>query len=287
MSNTAAHLVDRVLPDVPVRPWTSQLPFELRALAAFKADVLGALGRIFVAAIFARYRKRARGVECGAVTFVQRFGGSLNLNVHFHVVVLDGVFTREANQRASFRAASPPTVAELEAIVVRVRVRDRSLAWLRRRGLLDERPAEERSNETPEPEALEACAAIAMQRGTHATLSSEEDHAAKDVDAPREKAALAFERDGFNLHAGVRIEAGDDVGRERLCRYGARPPLSLERLRRLPGGRFAYRVKYARRGRAKHRVMTSMELLARLAALIPPPRYPLVRYSGVLAPRSA
>jgi hypothetical protein len=51
--------------------------------------------------------------------------------------------------------------------------------------------------------------------------------------------------------------AGDDVGRERLCRYGARPALSLERLRRLPAGRFAYRVKYARRGRAKHRVMTS------------------------------
>ncbi len=57
----------------------------------------------------------------------------------------------------------------------------------------------------------------------------------------REKAVLAFEREGFNLHAGVRIEAGDDVGRERSCRYGARPPLSLERLRRLPGGRFAYR----------------------------------------------
>jgi hypothetical protein len=128
-----------------------------------------------------------------------------------------------------------------------------------------------------------------MQRGTHATLPlpREEVGAEQDVDAPRAKAALAFERDGFNLHAGVRIEAGDDVGRERLCRYGARPPLSLERLRRLPGGRFAYRVKYARRGRAKHRVMTSMELLARLAALIPPPRYPLVRYSGVLAPRSA
>jgi hypothetical protein len=197
------------------------------------------------------------------------------------------VFTRDADQRASFRAASPPAIAELEAIVVRVR--DRALAWLRRRGLLDERPAEERSNEAPEPAALEACAAIAMQRGTHATLPlpSEEGGAEQDVEAPRAQPALAFERDGFNLHAGVRIEAGDDVGRERLCRYGARPPLSLERLRRLPGGRFAYRVKYARRGRAKHRVMTSMELLARLAALIPPPRYPLVRYSGVLAPRSA
>ena len=33
--------------------------------------------------------------------------------------------------------------------------------------------------------------------------------------------------------------------------------------------------------------MTSIELLARLAALLPPPRYPLTRYHGVLAPRSA
>ena len=33
--------------------------------------------------------------------------------------------------------------------------------------------------------------------------------------------------------------------------------------------------------------MTPLELLARLAALVPPPRYPLVRYHGVLAPRSS
>ena len=30
--------------------------------------------------------------QCGAVTFVQRFGGALNLNVHFHTLVLDGVY---------------------------------------------------------------------------------------------------------------------------------------------------------------------------------------------------
>ena len=46
-------------------------------------------------------------------------------------------------------------------------------------------------------------------------------------------------------------------------------------------------LKYASRGRAKHRVMTSIELLARPSALLPPPRYPLTRYHGVLAPRSA
>ena len=52
MANTAAHLVDRVLPDVPVRQYVLSLPFELRALAAFKPEVLRAmasLGRWLVA----------------------------------------------------------------------------------------------------------------------------------------------------------------------------------------------------------------------------------------------
>ena len=58
--------------------------------------------------------------------------------------------------------------------------------------------------------------------------AQDEDHC--DTDERTDKLAIAIERDGFNVHAGVRIEAGDDLGRERLARYGARPPLSLERL---------------------------------------------------------
>jgi hypothetical protein len=57
----------------------------------------------------------------------------------------------------------------------------------------------------------------------------------------------------------------------------------LERLERLPDGRYAYRTKYTRNGRT-HRVMSGTELLARIAALVPPPRYPLVRYHGCFAP---
>jgi hypothetical protein len=62
---------------------------------------------------------------------------------------------------------------------------------------------------------------------------------------------------------------------------------ALDRLRRLPGGRIGYRIKKLRDGRAKQRVMTPLEFLARLAAIVPPPRYPLLRYHGVLGPRSA
>ena len=123
------------------------------ALAAFKPEVLRAMARLFVESIFGLYRTRARrdGLrdgECGAVTFVQRFGGSLNLNVHMHVVVLDGVYVRDADHGVVFHTATPPTLVELEAIVRRVR--ERALLWLRRRGLLNERPLEERSNEAPE-----------------------------------------------------------------------------------------------------------------------------------------
>jgi hypothetical protein len=291
MANVAAHLVDRVLPDVPVRQYVLTLPYELRRLAAFKADVLTALARIFVEAVFAGYRSRARcnGVDnpqCGSVNFVQRFG-SLNLHVHFHLLALDGVFARDALGRLVFQPAEAPTTADLDAIVARTA--PRVMAWLRKRGYVDDSPLEARSNEAPAQTALDACAAVAMGRGNVATLprDSAQDNG-HGVEERPDKPALAVERDGFNVHAGVRIEAGDDLGRERLARYGARPPLSLERLRRLPGGRVAYRLKYVDRGRrGKHRVMTGIEFIARLAAIIAPPRYPLVRFAGVLAPRSA
>jgi hypothetical protein len=291
MASVAAFLVDRVLPDVPLRQYVLSLPYELRRLAAFKADVLTALARIFVDAVFASYRARAKrtGIDdarCGSVLAVQRFG-SLNLNVHFHVLVLDGVFTRDEQLRVVFHPAPAPTLPDLNGIVERTR--RRTTKWLGQHGYLDETPLEERSNEPPAQTALDACAAIAMRRGDVATLQRADAPDAADEDHERQpdKTEVAVEQEGFNLHAGVRIEAGDDMGRERLCRYAARPPLSLGRLRRLPGGRIAYRLKYVSRGRGKHRIMSGVEFMARLAAIIAPPRYPLLRYAGVLAPRSA
>jgi hypothetical protein len=86
MCNSAAQIVDRVLPAVPVRQWVLSLPFELRRLAAFRADVATALGRLFIDAI-ALEQKRATGIAASqpaAINHLQRFGGSLNLNLHFH-----------------------------------------------------------------------------------------------------------------------------------------------------------------------------------------------------------
>jgi len=273
MANTAAHLVDRVLPNVPVRQWVLSLPYELRRLAAFDARALSAIGRIFVDTVFAHYRSAFDDARCGAVTFVQRFGGSLNLNVHFHVVVLDGVFMRRG-EAVSFHEAAAPTTMDLDGIVRETSAR--IVRWLERHGHLEPR-------DEMEPDALAACAAAAMQRGLFAELPQRDDD--KPHDIPPSHAAA--EHMGFNLHAGVRMAASDDIGRERLCRYGARPALAVGRFRQLRDGKIAYRTKYARKGRAQHRIMTPLELLARISALIPPPRYPLVRYHGVLAPSSS
>ena len=93
MADTAALLVDRVLPHVPVRQWVLSLPIVLRYRLAFDTTLVRDVLQIFVRTVFASLRRRARrqrgsrNGKCGAVTFVQRFGGALNLNVHLHTLV--------------------------------------------------------------------------------------------------------------------------------------------------------------------------------------------------------
>src|SRR4029079_5130997 len=93
MCDAAANITDRILPSAPVRQWVLSLPFELRGVAATKPDVLTTLGRIFAEEI-GRVTKRLANIEdaeMGAVSFPQRFGGSLILHIHFHTLAVDGV----------------------------------------------------------------------------------------------------------------------------------------------------------------------------------------------------
>ena len=99
---------------------------------------------------------------------------------------------------------------------------------------------------------------------------------------------------GFSIDASVRIEGDDRAGVERLLRYCARPPFALERLH-APGGiaslssnesRLVYRLPKPTPDGSTELRLTPLELLERLAPLIPPPRMHRHRYHGVLAPNA-
>ncbi|HSC07235.1 MAG TPA: transposase [Steroidobacteraceae bacterium] len=61
---------------------------------------------------------RASGAT-GAVTLIQRFGSTLNLNIHFHMLVLDGAYL-VGTEPPVFRRVAPPREAELQALVERL-----------------------------------------------------------------------------------------------------------------------------------------------------------------------
>ena len=287
MCNGAATLVGRILRNVPVRQWIMSLPLELRALAAKRSDVLAEMERIFaeeIARVTTRLASIA-GARTGSVGFPQRFGSSLNVHVHFHTLAIDGVFEKTA-MGVRFHDAPPPSKDDVSEVARRVR--ERALPWLRRRGYLDERAAEERSNETIEPSALDACTQLAFAGGAYLARPFEHKDS-PDAAFERRERRFCAACDRFDVHCAVRI-AADDGGRrsarERLVRYCSRPAFALDRIELLPDGRIAYLLKTPRRGRT-HRVMSPMEFMARLAALIPPPKIPLVRYHGGFAPRSS
>jgi len=93
--------------------------------------------------------------------------------------------------------------------------------------------------------------------------------------------------EGFSIHAGVCVPARDRLRLEHLLRYAARPPVSKERLSVLPDGRLLYRLKRRWSDGTTHVIYEPMELMERLAAPVPPPRFNVTRYYGVLAPSAA
>ncbi|MCA1828591.1 MAG: transposase [Myxococcales bacterium] len=97
---------------------------------------------------------------------------------------------------------------------------------------------------------------------------------------------LAAYHQGFSLHAGVHLHANDRQGLAHLCGYGARPPLTQERLSALPDRKLLYRMKRRLGDGREVLILEPRELLRRLATLVPPPRAHLVRYHGVFGPAS-
>ena len=91
---------------------------------------------------------------------------------------------------------------------------------------------------------------------------------------------------GFSLHAGVAARADERKKLERLCRCISRPAVSEKRLSLTPSGNVRYQLKTPYRDGTTQVIFEPLDLIARLAALVPKPRVNLTRSHGVFAPNS-
>jgi hypothetical protein len=295
MSQTAAQLVDHVIPHVPVRQWVLSLPIPLRLLLAAQPELITPVLGV-VLRVLERHLRDAAGLvggegQGGAVTLVQRFGSAANLNVHLHCLVLDGVYRSDAGGGAEFIEAAARTDEELHELLHTVIAR--LMKMLTRRGVLVEDTGQSWLAE-PDAEGEEARTLRPLQAAAITYRIAFGPRAGQKVltlrgAMPREVPArqpLCADIDGFSLHAAVRIEAHEPKRLERLCRYITRPALSDERIQVNAAGQVELELKTPWRDGTTHLLMSPLEFMQRLAALVPRPRLHLIRYHGVLAPNA-
>ena len=295
MSDTAAHLVDRVFPEVPIRQWVISFPFALRYRLAYDARLLRDVLHIFIQAVFSWQRRRARDccgirkAKCGAVTFVQRFGGSINLNIHLHSLVIDGVYFEDEQKRIRFRRLPKPSDSEIARLMECIA--RRIIRLLERRGLGPQADPGEADPLLRDQPLLAELYSASVQ-GRIATGPSAGNRVAtigfqaEPDNGGSERKSGCANVSGFSLHANVCIPAKARRQLESLCRYVARPAVATERLSLLLDGRVSYCLRHKWRDGTTHVLFEPLELMEKLAALVPPPRFNLVRYSGIFAPAS-
>ena len=145
MAEVAAHLVDHVLPVVPIRQWVLSLPYSLRTMLGYDPELLGVVLRVFMRAVSGWIRDKVRekvglidgrDVHFGAVTFIQRFGDALDLNPHFHSLVLDGAYVVRHGRFEGFVQIAAPSDEDVAGIAVQVA--KRVVRMLRRRGKVED-----------------------------------------------------------------------------------------------------------------------------------------------------
>ena len=290
MAESAIHLVDEVLPVKPIRQWVLSFPIQIRLLLAIRPKIMTKVLNIATQVISTHLCKKAgfkkSQAKTGTVTLIQRFGGSINLNIHFHQLFLDGVYELDKENRpAEFHITKAPTPTELTEVLNKII--QRTVKLLEKHGLIAKDEEDHLQFELEEDDSLarlQAGAAtyrftLGPNKGKKAlTLktSPDEDHQSKQ--------GLVAKNSGFSLHAGVFIAGSERDKIEKLCRYIARPAVALERLSLGSTGQVIYTLKKPYDDGTTAISMSPLELMERLAALVPRPRIHLTRFSGVFAP---
>jgi len=141
MNETAIHLTDNMIPRVPVRQFVVTFPLPLRFWLAANPGLQSKVLEITIRAIKGQYSKRLKNkygkkdLKTGAITLIQRSGSALNLNIHFHVLFIDGGFDISERGRVFYRASDPDDEDIKELLK---KISGRVIRYLRKKGYLTE-----------------------------------------------------------------------------------------------------------------------------------------------------
>ncbi|MBK7827245.1 transposase [Nannocystis sp.] len=182
----------RQIPQVPVRHWVLSLPSPQRFDFAGDARSEAAIVKAFMHAVFARLRAQGgdRSAGCGAVAAIHRSGAALNLNLHIHALVVDGVFHRSPD--GSNFAAQAPGPEDLAIVAQEVNA------------------------------ALARLPASDIKDPALATLQQAARPRRKINRASQRRSGNTFDLGGLKVFAGLPVAASDRAALRRLCDYVTR-----------------------------------------------------------------
>ena len=236
--------------------------------------------------------------QAGGVTFVQRFGSALNMNVHFHSVVMDGVFS-VAGPTPVFFQLHGPTDEELGDIVEAAA--NIVIETLRKDGYLSEEGVETDRPDWLDKDFADSAQLSAAVGASAAMRIAFGERAGQKVrrigrgfgyedELPMAKGKRCTSVNGFTIHCNRYIGPQERGKLEELLAYGARGSFANERLSLAdpsdPTGDLHYSLKRPWSDGTEAIKISPAELIEKLVSLIPTPYTHASRYFGILASHS-
>ena len=214
MAEAAAHLVDNVLPLAPYRQFVLTFPIPMRFWLNANQKLFSQIQTLITKGIHRFYEQRAKDLgvktpKAASITFVQRWGSSVNLNPHLHILALDGVYSQVGNQ---VKLRTVKAISEKETAELLSQITGKILRKLKKLGYLD---SEGELVCNPELDPLFAdhdSLAQATASSIKSTIAFGE-NAGKRVtrigsgfgyeeEMPLAKGNRCFHLNGFSIHAG-------------------------------------------------------------------------------------